>query len=371
MRNHGFETDSHEFKCIDWEADGASLTVGDVRFEVFPSPYALGCRVRSPLAVVSSIEELKTTSIAGHIVLLRGEIAKEQIMPKNFPFYNPESHRMIIELLESGRPEAIITATSRDPAMVGGQYPFPLFEDGDFDIPSVYCTDVEGERLVRYADKQIDLVSRTRRIPSTGCNVIARHRAGADRRIVLVAHIDSRIGTPGANDNASGVVVLLLLAEHLEDYAGNTGIEIVAMNGEDYFSNPGEQQYLAMNQDRLGEIVLAINLDDVGYHKGKVAYSLYECPDQITRLVDDVFSEQKRIVPGESWVQGDHSLFVMNGRPALALTTDRIAEAMAEITHTPKDTIETVNRQNLVSAARALHALLKGFDDADQGDERG
>lgn len=35
--------------------------------------------------------------------------------------------------------------------MMGALYPFPLFEDGDFDIPSVYMTDVEGERLAAYA----------------------------------------------------------------------------------------------------------------------------------------------------------------------------------------------------------------------------
>jgi aminopeptidase YwaD len=60
----------------------------------------------------------------------------------------------------------------------------------------------------------------------------------ADRRVVVFAHIDSRIGTPGANDNASGVASLLLLAQLLEDYRGSLCVELVAMNGEDYYSNP-------------------------------------------------------------------------------------------------------------------------------------
>ena len=34
--------------------------------------------------------------------------------------------------------------------MAGGVYPFPLIEDGDFDIPSVYLTAEEGERLAQF-----------------------------------------------------------------------------------------------------------------------------------------------------------------------------------------------------------------------------
>ena len=94
-------------------------------------------------------------------------------------------------------------------------YPFPLIEDGDFDIPSVYMTNVEGDRLAAYCEKQVSVESHARRIPSWDCNAIARKGTSADHRIVLTESIDGRIGSPGALDNASGVVVLLLLAELL------------------------------------------------------------------------------------------------------------------------------------------------------------
>ena len=355
---YGFDVQSYAFDCLDWETEGATLTAGDQAFHVLPSPYALGCRSRAPLTILRSVDELEMADLSGKIALLKGEISKEQVMPKHFPFYNPEAHRKIVGLLEEKRPEAIITATSRDPAMVGGQYPFPLFEDGDFDIPSVYCTDVEGERLSDYLNQEVVLESHSRRIPSTGENVIARKGDDPAHRIVLVAHIDARIGTPGANDNASGVVSLLLLAGLLETYSGRVCIEIVAMNGEDYYSNPGEQLYIDMNRDCFNEIILAVNLDDVGYGKGKVAYSIYECSDTLNALVDDVFSGVDGMVPGDAWIQGDHTLFVMNGSPALAMTTDRLSEAMAEITHTERDTFDTVSINNLRICAESLYTLL-------------
>jgi aminopeptidase YwaD len=331
-------------------------------FEVFVSPYSLGCHVRAPLVVVSTVEELEDAEISDKIVLLRGDIAKEQLMPKNFPFYNPDHHKRIIQSLESKKPRAIIAATSRDVVMVGSQYPFPLFEDGDFDIPSVYMAEEEGNRLAGHAGKDISLESRANRIPATGCNVIALKGANPNRRVVLFAHIDARIGTPGANDNASGIVVLLLLAELLANYSGNLGIEIVALNGEDYFSNPGEQQYLALNAGRFDEIILGINLDDVAYYKGNVAYSLYDCPFDIAGSIRTIFSSYEGLVEGEPWYQGDHGLFLMNERPALAITSELLTELMAEITHTPRDRPEIVDTSKLAIVPLALRDLLLHLD---------
>ena len=356
--SYGFSTESQEFECIDWSQDGARLTVDQDTFEVFVSPYSLGSLVKAPLAVVSTADELEGADITGRIVLLCEDIAREQLMPKNFPFYNPDHHRRIVHLLETKKPWAIIAATSRDVVMVGSQYPFPLFEDGDFDIPSVYMTEEEGHRLAGYAGQVVTLESRAQRIPATGCNVVAFKGADAGRRIVLFAHIDARIGSPGAGDNASGVIVLLLLAELLADYSGDLGIEIVAMNGEDYFSNPGEQKYLALNAGRFGEIALGINLDDVGYYRGKVAYSLYGCPGEMAASIRNAFSTYEDLIEGEAWYQGDHGLFLMQQRPALALTSELVAELMAEITHTPKDMPETVEPAKLVKVALALKELL-------------
>lgn len=353
-----FKTESTSFDCMDWEEQGANLMVEGVKFEVHASPYSLGCDVKAPLVVLSSVEELSTVEAPEDIFLLRGELTKEQLMPKNFPFYNPEHHQRIIQLLESKNPSAIITATSRDLEMVGGSYPFPMFEDGDFNIPSVYMTDEDGERLAQYAGVPVELISRTTRIQSTGSNVIARKGENPDQRVVLVAHIDARMGTPGASDNASGVIVLLLLAELLEEYSGELGVEIVAMNGEDYYSNPGEQQYIALNKDRFNEIVLGINIDDVGYSKGRTAYSLYEPPENIASITKSVFSNYEELVEGEAWYAGDHGIFLLNHVPAMAITSNEMSELMREITHTPNDKPDILDRTKLVQIAYALQDLV-------------
>jgi aminopeptidase YwaD len=362
VASFGFATETPTFDCMDWREDGVALAVGGFPFEAFASPYSPGCRVRAALAAASTLAELETLEAADSVVLLHGEIARQQLMPKNFPFYNPDEHKRIIQALEAMRPAAIIAATSRDPEMVGSLYPFPLIEDGDFDIPSVYMTDRDGERLVEHIGEEVTLESRATRIPATSCNVIARKGPGSVGRVVLCAHIDAKIGTPGATDNASGVAVLLLLAELLKDYAGGLGIEVVALNGEDYYSNPGEQQVLALNAGRWDEIVLGVNIDGAGYQQGDTAYSLYECPADLAGMIRSVFAPYQQIVEGAPWIQGDHMLFLVNQRPALALTSERMTQLLAEITHTPKDSPEVVDGTKLADIALALHSLLARLD---------
>ncbi len=357
----GFEVATPRFECIDWREAGADLTVDGVSFDsdLHVSPYSLGCEARAPLAVVASVAELEAADLTGAIVLLRGEITKEPLMPKNFPFYNPEAHQHIIHLLESQQPAAIIAATTRSPELAGAVYPFPFIEDGDVDIPSVYVTEEAGMRLAEHAGDMATLEIRAARRAATDVNVIARKGADPHRRVVLFAHIDAKDGTPGALDNASGITVLLLLAELLADYAGDLGIEIVALNGEDYYDNPGQRQYLSRNASRFEEIVLGVNLDGGGYHRGRTAYSLYGCPPALADPIHAAFDSYSTLIEGEPWYQGDHGIFLMHERPTLALTSELLMEIMTKIVHTSRDKPEIVATDQLVASARALRDLVR------------
>jgi aminopeptidase YwaD len=359
---YGFETETHSFDCMDWSSSGAALTVAGVVFPAHAGPYALGCDVRAPLVVVTTIAELETAPLGGQIVLLRGELASEPLMPKNFTFYNPEDHQRIYRVLESQQPTAIIAATGMNPSMAGAMYPFPMFEDGDFDIPSVYLTDVEGARIAQHAGDVVHLVSRTERLPATACNIRARRQGYGYGRIVIMAHIDAKAGTPGALDNAAGVSTLLLLAELLEDYAGRHTIEIVAVNGEDYYANPGEMDYLRRNEGQFDAITLGINLDGLGYCDGRTAYSLYGCSLDMADALRAGFAAFPGFCEGETWYQGDHMMMVSHGRPALALTSECAMELLAKVIHTEHDTPALIDTARLAEAALALRNVIGRVD---------
>ena len=354
----GFTTTCLEFECADWKGGGVLLGINGDSFEAFASPYSLGCDLSGPLEGASTLSELQSLDLTGKILLLYGEIAKGQLMPKDFPFFYPDEHKLIIETLETKGPSAIIAATGRDPGMAGAMSPFNLFEDGNFDIPSVYMTAVEGLRLLKVLHEHVALKSEASRIPSTGCNPIARRGREAGKRVVLSAHIDAKMGTPGAIDNAGGVAVLLLLANLLNEYAGGLTVELVAFNGEDYYSAPGQVAYINAYANIFPEIQLAINLDGLGYMVGKTAYSFYECPKELTTAVESSLASHDEFIEGEPWYQSDHSIFIQNQVPAIAITTDQFSEAWAGIAHTERDTPEIVDTTKLVRAALVLRDLI-------------
>lgn len=364
FKESGWATEETLLPVMDWKTEGAQLICGKTSFEVFSSPYSLGCSVQGELLPIDNFEKLKKSKTSDKIVFLYGEIASEQIMPKNFVFYNPEGHQQIIAALEQKKPKAIVCATERDSACAGGVYPFPLFEDGDFDIPSVYMKDTEGEKLLACSGQMVKLESKAQRILETAYNVLARKNGSTQKRIVVTAHIDAKIGTSGAIDNATGVAVLLLLSELLKDYKGKYGIELVAFNGEDYFAVPGQMKYIEQNEGKFGDIALNINIDGAGYKEGLSSFSAFELPDDFQTKLNDVIRNNPNIVEGLPWVQGDHSIFLQYGCPAIAVSSNWFIEHMdnQDITHTPKDNLSIVNYERIPECALAISEFIHSLE---------
>lgn len=360
LKASGWETETTELSVIDWKTGGATLTCNGQSFEVFSSHYSSGCSVKGELLAINTVNQLEKADIRDKIILLYGEIASEQIAPKNFPFWNPEEHQHLIALLEKGGPKALICATERNSATAGGVYPFPLFEDGDFDIPSVYTKDTEGEKILAYAGKTVELISKAERIPETAFNVTGRNSRQTKDRIVITAHIDTKIGTPGAIDNGTGVVIVLLLADLLKSYSGRYPIELVIFNGEDYYGAPGQVKYVEQHAGTFGDVRLNINIDGAGYKEGLSCFSPFDLPEHMLDALHEVLGDMPGLVEGLPWYQGDHSLFLQNGCPAIAVSSQWFIEHMEcqEITHTPKDNPGIVRYERVAECALGIAAFI-------------
>jgi aminopeptidase YwaD len=116
--------------------------------------------------------------------------------------------------------------------------------------------------------------------------------------------------------------------------------------------------YLNRYSNSMNQIVLAVNIDDVGYIKGKMAFSFYGCPTEIQQKAQATYNKYPNLVEGKQWYQGDHMIFVQNQKPTIAVTSSEVAELMSNITHSPKDTPEIIDYDKLVELSCALESLL-------------
>ncbi|HYN19732.1 MAG TPA: M28 family peptidase [Thermoanaerobaculia bacterium] len=93
-----------------------------------------------------------------------------------------------------------------------------------------------------------------------------------DRHLLIGAHYDTVLGSPGANDNASGVAVLLEVARTLDARPAPLPVIFVAFGGEEGGPGPhrrslaGSDHYArAMSPEQTGNLAAMINLDMVGH----------------------------------------------------------------------------------------------------------
>lgn len=116
-----------------------------------------------------------------------------------------------------------------------------------------------------------------------GCDNIEAEIAGKSQQIVLIgAHYDSALGTPGADDNGSGVAALLALARSFAGQRPDKTLRFVAFANEEppYFqtSSMGSVVYAKRSRARREDIVAMLSLETIGYFTDRPASQRYPFP---------------------------------------------------------------------------------------------
>jgi len=346
-----YQVERQKFSCIDWKAGEVELISDGVQFSAEASYYTLGCDLEADLTVLKTIEELEKADLKEKVAVLDGSLSSERLMPKSFTFYNPEHHQKIISLLEEKRPAAVIAAVDDANS---------IFEDGDFDIPSIYISREEAELLYKGSNK-VKLRIDAERKSSYGENIAAGINLDKDEKIVLTAHLDTKSGTAGALDNAAGISVLLMLAQLIKADDIPYSLELLLLNGEDYYSLPGQMKYLNEHLHKDNNIILAVNIDGVGLKESSTALSSFELGDKADSLINRLLKERKGFELTDPWPEGDHMLFVVNDIPAVAFTSKDIFEIIDTIIHTEKDNLEMIDYQKVEEVIYFIEDFLKKF----------
>jgi len=244
-----------------------------------------------------------------------------------------------------------------------------------------------GDWLVEQMGQRVDTVIEQTWVHVTAAgdslpmrNVLARFLPDAPRRILYVAHWDTRpvsekadaarrnIPVPGANDGGSGVALLMAIADELRKQPPGVGVDLLFTDGEDYGNFDRDEDVL------IGARHFAQNLPESGYNPmlGVVwdmigdanlriyqeDYSLRAAPE----VVDRVWRAARELGYGDIFVdysQGgvtdDHVPMQQAGLRVIS-----VIDLDYPPHHTPDDTLDKVSARSLQVTGEVAMAVIRG-----------
>lgn len=132
------------------------------------------------------------------------------------------------------------------------------------------------------------------------------------------------------------------------------------LNGEDYYAATGEKRFERDNDGRWDDIVLGMNVDAAGWRGHGTSVSLYGCEPAVERVVTDA-AARRGFAIGEPWYQSDHGLFLLHGRPAVAVVSQDYAELASTITHTAAGRLEIADPEIVADVSRFFADVVAGL----------
>jgi len=225
--------------------------------------------------------------------------------------------------------------------------------------------------------------------PCDNLEVEIRGRSAPGEIVVVGAHYDSVLHSPGANDNASGTAGLLALARSLAQSAPARTLRFVAFVNEEppHFRTKemGSRVYARRCRERGEKVVAMLSLETIGYFSDAPGTQQYPGPlglcypsaGNFIAFVGNVSSRSlvRRCVksfrasalfpsegaalpsflPGVGW--SDHESFWENGYPAL-MVTDTAPFRFAEY-HRRSDTPDKIDFERCARVVEGVEQVVR------------
>src|SRR5690606_6006219 len=99
-----------------------------------------------------------------------------------------------------------------------------------------------------------------------GVNVVGKVQGKSKKEILIIAHLDTIFNTPGANDNAASVIIMLMLAHAAAGREHNHTLTFIASDSEEY-GYEGAYHYAAgrIADGTMKDIKYVLNFDSLTY----------------------------------------------------------------------------------------------------------
>jgi glutaminyl-peptide cyclotransferase len=219
----------------------------------------------------------------------------------------------------------------------------------------------------------------------TGTNIVGHFNPGVQNRILLVAHWDTRFMADkeekdlrnkpimGADDGASGVAVLLALAEILQGSELNIGVDFLFLDAEDQGEDGGNRpeswcqgaQYYAKNlmisaaRPQFGILLDMVGASGAVFHKEE--FSMQFAPS----LVNQVWTMAQGMGYGNYFLNqtttaalDDHFFINRYANIPTINIIHKTNKGFGDHWHTHKDDIDVIDKRTLKAVGQVVTAVL-------------
>lgn len=333
----------------------------DLGYSAEVQEFSLSSPQASLRVTAPAISDLETNILSG---TANGEASAQLVFaglgkPEDFP---DEGITGKIALIERGEITfgSKVAQAEREGAVaviifnnVGGNYQGTL--GGPSRIPAVSLSREHGLNLVDYLNEGNEIEATVAvveaGIPSR--NVIAEIPGKGEGVVIVGAHFDTVPNSIGASDNASGMGVLLTVAERMAARSLPYTLRFIAFGAEETGLHGSDYYVESLSRAKLDDIYLMINLDSVGSGAGlRIAgdrWVVNHVRDAAERA-DITLAPTGRRASGGS----DHVNFRNAWIPVVYLLADDLSRI-----NTPADTMEHINPHLLGDASALVLDLLE------------
>jgi Zn-dependent M28 family amino/carboxypeptidase len=183
--------------------------------------------------------------------------------------------------------------------------------------------------------------------------------------LVFGAHYDTVPGSPGANDNATGIAVALALARQLQDVPCRRFDVIVALFDQEEIGLVGSAAFAQALVDADEPVISVHTIDQQGWDADGDRRIEIERPDAgLLEFYADASAdlpEPIELVPTRTG-STDHVSFRAAGFAAVGITEEYVSGDTTPHYHAPSDTFDTIDFAYLVSSTTLVnHAFARAL----------
>jgi aminopeptidase YwaD len=220
-------------------------------------------------------------------------------------------------------------------------------------IPAAAVDRATGDLLRSRVGATVRLSVRGQVQETATTNIIGTLPGQTDEVLILGAHYDSVPVSPGANDNGSGVAVVLEVARVLASQGSHVPtIRVIAFGGEENGLLGSKRYVETLPNAALKQVIAMINLDMVGVGDTWQAGGSRSIVDRL-RAATAPLGIRWGELPSDFAGSSDHASFAAVGVPVVFLYL-----ADDPNYHTPEDKVRYLQPERLAQAGAAALALI-------------